>query len=80
MIASGVKTEEYREIKRYWDDRLQEDSFGRFHEVVQFRNGYHRDAPKMRFDIEDIKIATGNPEWGAEPGKKYYVIQLGKRL
>lgn len=27
-----------------------------------------------------IEIRTGNPEWGAEPGKIYFVIKHGKRL
>lgn len=25
-------------------------------------------------------IGTGNPDWGAEPGKQYFVIRLGERM
>jgi len=27
-----------------------------------------------------LTIGTGKPEWGAEPGKKYFVIQLGETI
>jgi len=27
-----------------------------------------------------IEIRTGNPEWGAEPGKMYFVIKHGNKL
>lgn len=33
-----------------------------------------------RFEHAGIEIRTGNPEWGAEPGKLYFVIKHGKRL
>lgn len=34
----------------------------------------------IRFEHAGIEIRTGNPEWGAEPGKLYFVIKHGKRL
>jgi hypothetical protein len=80
MIASGEKKEEYREIKQYWEDRLGEDANGRFHEVVEFRHGYAKDAPRMRFMIEDIEVGMGKVSWGAEWLKKYFVIKLGERI
>ena len=43
---------------------------------VMFYLGYAKDRPKMYVPIERITIGTGNPEWGAEPGKKYFVIKL----
>lgn len=39
------------------------------------RNGYAKDAPKLTEQIESISIGEGRPEWGAEPGKKYFVIR-----
>lgn len=84
MIASGEKTEEYRNDTMYWRRRLlikgeAVDDMRLFH-VVQFRNGYRKDAPTMRFKCLDIQPGEGNPEWGAEPGKYYFVIKLGKQL
>lgn len=74
MIESGEKTEEYREIKEYWLKRLAEKRFNR----VQFSYGYTKRT--MSFLCEGIEIGTGNPEWGPEPGKEYFVIKLGRRL
>lgn len=49
-------------------------------DAVVFRNGYSGGAPLMSFRNPTISIDTGNPEWGAEPGKKYFVIKLGERV
>lgn len=81
MIASGDKKEEYREIKPYWDKRL----FGDYNDceeyfvfdVVEFRNGYGKNKPSVTVECEAIIRGEGRPEWGAEPGKEYYVIKLG---
>ena len=43
---------------------------------VMFYLGYAKDRPKMYVPIERITIGTGKPEWGAEPGKSYFVIKL----
>lgn len=32
----------------------------------------------IQFEHAGIEIRTGNPEWGAEPGKLYFVIKHGK--
>ena len=32
------------------------------------------------FEHAGIEIRTGNPDWGAEPNKLYFVIKHGKRL
>lgn len=31
----------------------------------------------LRFEHAGIEIRTGNPDWGAEPGKIYFVIKHG---
>lgn len=55
MIASGVKTEEYREIR--------------------FRNGYSGNSPSFVAKCS-LRTGTGRGEWGAEPGKKYYILKI----
>jgi hypothetical protein len=101
LIASGEKTEEYREVKLYWIRRLVQE-FGHPHscadfnfeylgflysmdeavhfDTVEFKNGYSRNAPMMRFKVRDITIDLGKEKWGAEPGKQYFVIKLGERI
>jgi hypothetical protein len=34
----------------------------------------------IQFEHAGIEIRTGNPEWGAEPDKLYFVIKHGKRI
>ena len=73
MIERGVKTEEYREIKTYWNIRLIYK--GLTH--VKFSYGYTKRT--MIFEIERITIGKGNPEWGA-PKEDCYIIKLGERI
>ena len=45
--------------------------------------GYPKSSDKERiikFEHAGIEIRTGNPDWGAEPNKLYFVIKHGKRL
>lgn len=94
MIEQGIKKEEYREIKPYWKKRLCRSKgwcdFGgwceRFccqnihhdYDAVCFHYGYT--SRTMTFKIEDISIGTGKREWGAEEGRKYFVIKLGDKI
>ena len=50
------------------------------YDVVQFKNGYGKNAPTMTIEFDSIEIGTGKTEWGAEEGKEYFVIKLGKLL
>jgi len=34
----------------------------------------------IKFEHSGIEIRSGNPEWGAEPNKLYFVIKHGKRI
>lgn len=42
------------------------------------KNGYTQRI--IQYEHAGIEIRTGNPEWGAEPNKLYFVIKHGKRL
>lgn len=82
MILSGKKKEEYREIKPYYESRFFNDypdkngeyTFQRNMNVI-FRDGYRKDSPSIKCYVE-IKKGYGKPEWGAEPGKLYYVLKI----
>lgn len=85
MIASGEKTEEYREIKPYWTMRLTGNPLPfasriKPYDSVTFYLGYAKDRPSMTFKVYSITIGDGKREWGAEPNKRYYVIKLSKRI
>lgn len=91
----GEKPEEYREIKPYWVKRLVNFHFGwdsdgtlKLRNLVTFNhfdvviavNGYGSSRPRWERKFLGIEIREGRPEWGAEPGKKYFVIKLGERI
>lgn len=103
MTASGVKTEEYREVNEYWAKRLVDEyEFGRdgdYHLItmialLKFKSfkkfshnvmtlGYPKanDTSRIiKYEHAGIELRTGNPDWGAEPGKIYFVIKHGKRI
>ena len=95
IIESGVKTEEYREIKPYWKQRLLKygncwgnnslvvetynKGFLLFekYDMVRFSYGYTKRT--ITFEIKEIVIGKGNPEWGA-PKEDVFIIKLGNRL
>ena len=91
MIESGVKTEEYREIKDFWwkrfstiDRNAPDNQDVEWHKwecyrfnAVKFSYGYTKRT--MTFVCEGISIGKGNPEWGA-PTEEVFIIKLGKRL
>ncbi len=82
LIASGVKKEEYRDIKKFWATRLMKNfdmtnpEFIDF-SYIMFSRAYAKNRPQIIFENKGISIGTGNPEWGAEPGKNYFTIKLG---
>jgi len=79
MIRSGEKTEEYREIKPYYTARFkkifQEYPIGKNMATVIFRNGYSAKSPAIKADCM-LRMGKGKPEWGAEPGKNYYILKI----
>lgn len=84
MILSGEKLEEYRQIKTYYRTRFFNkgflDSEGNptdRQEWILFRNGYSKGSPSFEAFC-GLSIKTGNPEWGAEPNEKYYVLKILK--
>ena len=74
MILLGEKTEEYRDIKPYWRKRF----YSKKYHYITFRNGYAANAPQFTIELKSITQSTGKLEWGAEEGKTYFVLSLGK--
>lgn len=86
MILSGEKKEEYRDIKKFYHSRFinvdpvtYEGEYKEF-DTVTFTNGYRPDSPRFEIEFKGIGVGLGLSKWGAEPGKKYFVIKLGEVL
>ena len=93
MIASGEKTEEYRETKQYWLKRIlgvstpslpvltlkarQISKQSKF-ERVCFHHGYTNRT--MIFEIKEISVGIGKALWGAPADKEVIIIKLGSRI
>lgn len=97
LIKSGVKREEYREIKpRYLSMFCKQTLTTEPDTDNEFLVGFHlKDSTELRYDTLEftlaypsraekdkwlvfrnpkIRIGAGNPEWGAEPDKLYFVV------
>lgn len=94
MIISGIKKEEYREIKPYYISRFnaadyicEDDTPNKQHRIVWqstqmdiiLRNGYSSKSPFIKCNVHIYK-GYGKEEWGAEPNKKYFVLSIKKIL
>lgn len=92
MIRRGKKLEEYREIGKYWTKRLLKNypEYYANHDLARFKKfdklvftlGYPKaDDTRRRLEFKnpDVHVGTGRPEWGAEPGKPYFVITWEKK-
>lgn len=75
MIKSGVKKEEYREIKPYYDVRFANLFKNDNRAVVTFRNGYSNNSPQIDALVE-LHEGYGKPEWGANENNIYYILKI----
>lgn len=82
LIKSGEKKEEYREMKQYYERRFvipflpPRFRLRTFSKVV-FTLGYPKANDTERrlvFKNPKMRMGEGKVEWGAEKGKKYFVI------
>ena len=48
-------------------------------QAIQFRNGYGKNSPSFVANCT-LSVGTGKEEWGAEPGKKYFVLTVKEIL
>ena len=42
---------------------------------IIFRNGYSKDSKAIKASCR-LRIGKGRPEWGAEPDKQYYILEI----
>jgi hypothetical protein len=91
MIESGVKKEEYRDLKPYWWKRIFTSNYenpaallvggynGRF-SCVRFRRGYQKNAPTMVWKLGHVGIGHAKPEWAEGHMNKMIVLPLHQRI
>ena len=65
-----------RELERMVSGSSNLDIYRYKHNDVMFFHGYKPARPFMTFAIKSITIGEGKPEWGAEPGKEYFIIKF----
>ena len=86
--VSGYYTARFRNL--FWwpyiDNAIVENKFrelaasgGIKYGNVILKTGYKWDAPAVLIN-GSLMIREGKPEWGAEPGREYYVLTIEKRL
>ena len=80
MICRGEKREEYREVTEYWRKRIDSArtiDYKQFKEIfeVKIRAGYNSKAPTATLRVH-LAFGKGVQEWGAEPYKDYYILQV----
>ncbi len=56
---------------------LDETNDERFTSQMILKSGYDKECPAALIDFT-LTIGEGNPDWGAEPGTRYYVIKINK--
>jgi hypothetical protein len=74
MILSGEKKEEYRDITPYYKARLEKYMKEGLFQIILMA-GYKKDSPRMICTVL-LNKGAGIPSWGAEPGKKYFVLHI----
>lgn len=84
MIVSREKPEEYRDTTPYYRSRFKNlftmfpysaIPYGLDSQQLILRNGYSKNSPSCIITAT-LDIRQGNPEWGAEQGKEYYVLKI----
>ncbi|SED11857.1 hypothetical protein SAMN04489761_4329 [Tenacibaculum sp. MAR_2009_124] len=67
--------------KTYWNhgNKVFQSRFKKF-DSTTLSNGYSKDRSQFEVKHKGINIGLGKEEWGAEPGKYYFVIKHGIKL
>lgn len=74
MIASGVKTEEYRDFTEYYKSRFRKYA-AKSDFKIRFRAGYRADSPLMEC-IVSLFVGSGRAEWGAPVNWFGFILKI----
>ena len=75
MILSGVKKEEYREMKPYFN--LKFLASGKKYDTITFSNGYAKNRRQFVIELQAIQNGLGIENWGAPLGVRVWILKLG---
>jgi hypothetical protein len=84
-ITRFVEDADYPKDRNVYDFT---DGYGQDYVITKYfdftnilaKNGYAKDAPAIIWKHEGITIGEGKPEWGAEPGKIYFILKIGELI
>ena len=86
LVASGIKKEEYRDFKPFWESRIErclsKCNADKAHPkplVVAFSLGYKKADMFFVTQVSGIERGTCHSEWG-EPESPHYIISLLERI
>lgn len=68
------KTKSLKDILQFYSCHLKD------FDTIVFSNGYHKGRNQFAVELKSIEIGTGKTEWGAETGKRYFILKLGKTV
>jgi hypothetical protein len=83
-IADGTVKEDYRELSAYYKSRFSElfcmkpNSYiptGEDQRKLWLRIENSESSPTLEV-ICSLSIGAGIPEWGAKPGRQYYILHI----
>ena len=74
QILRGEKTEEYRLIKRYWKNIIENGKYTH----IRFKNGYNDNCPQLLIEYKGYEKLTIRHEFFGEYPVEVYVLKLGK--
>lgn len=83
LVEAGIKKEEYREIKPFWDRifstgkvRIKGKYYNPEEVTIVFSNGYAKDRRQIHCNLLELRKGFGKSEWGADPLKPYYILEI----
>jgi hypothetical protein len=56
------------------------DVLRRDFDIISTNNGYQKNCPNIKWKHKGIRIGKGKPEWGAEAGKLYFILEIGELI
>lgn len=77
MILAGIKKEEYRQIKPYWNLRLLA---GEPFDTITFSNGFAKNRRQFVIEFKGLQSGLGIEKWGAPLGERVHILKLGEIL
>jgi len=81
------KDEEYRIVSEYWSRvfcngkiKIKRKFYHPSDVIVCFSHGYKKDRSQKFYNIINVTVGAGKPEWGAELNTQYFIIKIDTKL